>query len=88
MPAPLHAGKHGADGVEHGGEVDGQNGVPPVYRKALGGCDILDAGVVDKNVDRSKVRLGIPDQRLALTGMGKIGRVKEYVDTVFLLQAL
>jgi hypothetical protein len=49
---------------------------------------MLDSGVVYEDVDRSKARLGIPDQRLALTGMGEIGRVKEKVDTVFIMEAL
>ena len=55
-PAPaarLHARQGGADGVEGGGEIDGDDGVPLVDRELVDGRDMLDAGVVHQNVDRA-----------------------------------
>ena len=49
--AALHLGHHGADGVERRGQVDGDDRVPLGDRESLDRLHVLDAGVVDEDVD-------------------------------------
>jgi hypothetical protein len=39
--------------VKRGGQIDGENRVPLFRRELIDRCDVLDAGVVDENVDTS-----------------------------------
>ena len=59
--ALLHAGHRRARGVEGRGEVDGDDGVPLLDRELLDRRHVLDAGVVDQDVDRAEVALGLGD---------------------------
>jgi len=72
--------------VKRGRQIDGEDGVPAIDGKALGGRDVLDAGVVDEDIDRAEALFGIADQLCALLGIGKVGRVEENLDAVLLAQ--
>src|SRR6185437_15038961 len=84
--AALHAGQRSADGVKRGRQIDGEDGVPAIDGKALGGRGVLDANVVDEDIDRAEALFGIADQLCALLWIGKVGRVEENLDAVLLAQ--
>ena len=71
----LHFRHHGPDQVEGGREVDGRDGVPLLFRKIFHRGDMLDAGVVDDDVDLAEfgpggVGHGADGFRLAHAGAG------------------
>ena len=71
-PAPflrLHAGHGGADGVEGGREVDGDDLVPLLGRELLDRGDVLDAGIVDEHVESAEARLRLADHGGDLIGL-------------------
>lgn len=47
---------------------------------------MLDAGIVDENIDGSKALFGIANQLYTLRGIGQIGVVEENLDAVLLAQ--
>ena len=53
ITALLHGWQHGLAGVEHGRQVHRDDGIPAIFGKRLERGDMLDAGVVDQNVDRA-----------------------------------
>ena len=57
--ARLHARHGGADGVEGGGQIDGDDLVPLLDRELLDRRDVLDAGIVDEDVDGAERLLGL-----------------------------
>ena len=60
--ARLHARHRGADGMEGGRQVDGDDLVPFLDREILHRRDELDARIVDEDVDAAErlLRLGGP----------------------------
>ena len=67
------------------GKIDGDDGVPLVGRKVLDRRDMLDAGVVDEDVDRTHLGFGVGDHRLDFGALGHVGRVVESLDPELLL---
>ena len=57
--ARLHARNGNPDGVEGGREIDGEDLLPLLGRELLDGRDVLDAGVVDEDVNGSERLLGL-----------------------------
>jgi hypothetical protein len=76
-PQPLlfHGGHGQARGVEAGAEVDRQDGVPGVDRELLHRRHVLDAGVVDEQVDGAELRDGLAHHAFDLVGLAHVGRV-------------
>src|SRR5690606_3173103 len=73
VPAGLHARQGAADGMEGGRKVDGDDGVPLLDRERLHARHVLDAGVVDQDVDAPEARLGGGHQGLDLVGTAEVG---------------
>ena len=61
--------------------------VPFLDREFLDRRDVLDAGVVDQDVDAAEGLLGRRDHRGDLGGLGHVGRRVERLDAEFLLDA-
>jgi hypothetical protein len=61
--------------VEHRRQVDRDDLVPALHRELLHRRHVLDAGVVDQNVDAAELALGIGDHLGDLRRVADIGRV-------------
>jgi hypothetical protein len=73
-PAALaHARQHRLHDVEGRGQVDGEDRVPALDREVLDRAGVLDAGVVDHDVDRPERARGRVDQAGGLVGAGQVG---------------
>jgi hypothetical protein len=68
-------GKRQARGVEGRGEVDGDDRVPAVHREVLHRRHVLDAGVVDEDVDATHLAFGVRDHVRDLVGLAHVGGV-------------
>ncbi len=55
-----------AGGVEDAGEIDGENIVPFVHRELLHRGHVLDAGVIDHDIDAAEGAFGIAHHRFDL----------------------
>ena len=55
----LHAGQGQARCVKHAGQIDGDDGVPAFHRKVFNAADMLDAGVVDQNINAAKAAVDV-----------------------------
>jgi hypothetical protein len=89
-PAPplrLHDRHDRADAVEGGGQVDGDDPVPLVDREVLHRGDVLDAGVVDQDVQPTELVMRRGDHLGDLAGPGHVGAVVEGLDSVLMLDA-
>ena len=75
--AALHRRKRSADGVKGGRQIDGDDGVPAIRRELLDGSDVLDASVVDEDIDEAISLFSAMDERGALIGVGEVGGVIE-----------
>jgi len=69
----LHHRDGGAAGVEGGGQDDGDQGVPFLFRELVHRRDMLDAGVVDQDVQPPELTHGVSDQVLDLLRLGHVG---------------
>ena len=78
--ARLHAGNDGADRVEGCGEPDRDDGVPFVDREFLDRRDVLNARIVDQDVDRPGNLRGLADHGGDLGGLGHVGGIVECLD--------
>ena len=86
-PAPRrHARDHRAHGVEGGREVDGQDLVPLGGREALDRRHVLDAGIVDQDVDRTQLAHGLGDHGRDLLGPAHVRAAVRHGDAELLLQ--
>ncbi len=74
--ARLHAGHRRPHAVKGRGEVDGDDGVPLLDGKVLDGAHVLDAGVVDEDVDAAEIALGLGDHLRDLRRPQHVGRVE------------
>ena len=73
-PAVLfHVGHRQPAGVKCAREVDGDNRIPLVDREFLDRIDVLNAGIVDQDVDRSELGTGLIDHVFDLVGIGDVG---------------
>ena len=70
----LYAGEHGAPGVERGREIDREDRVPLRGRESLDRRYMLDAGIVDEDVDRPELSLRLLDHVLDLGRLRHVGR--------------
>jgi hypothetical protein len=61
--------QRGADGVEGGGQVDRDDLVPFLDRELLDRRDELDAGIVDEDVDRAELGLGLATMAAISSGL-------------------
>ena len=71
--ACAHAGHGGAHGVEGAAQIDGQDGVPALGRELGDAAGVLNAGVVDEDVDGGERGLGTRHQAGGLAGVGEVG---------------
>ncbi|VVN14514.1 hypothetical protein PS647_04023 [Pseudomonas fluorescens] len=77
-PAPAlgaHARQAQAGAVEHRRQVDGDDRIPTLHRKLIHRCHVLNASVVDQNVDAAELALGVGDHVGNLRRIADIGRV-------------
>ena len=65
-------GRAALRGVERGREIDGDDRVPAVGRKVLHGRGVLDAGVVDEDVDPAEFGGRLLDHAGDLVGLGHV----------------
>jgi len=72
--ALLHRRQRASDRVEGCRQVDRDDGVPAVGGKALDRRDVLDARVVDQDVDAGAARLETCEQRFDVGRPGEVGR--------------
>ena len=80
-------GTDGADSVEGRGQVDGDDRVPFLDRELLDRRHVLDAGIVDENVDAAELALGGADHLDDLGRLGHVGRRIERLDLAVALDA-
>ena len=66
----LHAWKSGANGVEGGGQIDGDDLIPLLNGEFINGSDELHARVVDENVDGAEPLFSVLNKSLALFCLG------------------
>jgi hypothetical protein len=85
--APLHAGQRRLGRVERGSQVDRDDRVPPVLGELLDRRHVLDARVVDEDVDASESGLGLRDQVADLGGLHHVGAVVQRLHAVLLREA-
>ena len=73
-PAGLRHQRDGRGGrVERRGQVDGNDRIPFLGRKFLDRRDMLDAGIVDEDVDRAEFLGRLLDQRPAVGALRHVG---------------
>ena len=58
----LHVRQRGGGAVEHGRQVQRDDGVPLLDREVLDRRGVLDAGVVDQDVDATELAHRVVDQ--------------------------
>lgn len=73
--AALHAGQSGMGQMERGGKIDGDDRIPFLGGKILDIGDILNASVIDDDIDRTKGFFRLGDKRIDLLRLGHIGTV-------------
>jgi hypothetical protein len=73
QPRSRRLRQHRLHGVEGGRQVDGDDRVPALGGKGLDGAGVLDAGVVDHDVDRRQRLCCCCDQPRGLVGAGQVG---------------
>jgi hypothetical protein len=73
MPPRAHAGQRGGDGVEIGGQVDGDDAVPLRRRELLHRADELDAGIVHQDVEPAQRCLALGHHGAHRPGVGHVG---------------
>ena len=78
----LHGGQRQAGGVEGAGQVDGQDGIPFVDREVLDLGHVLDAGVVDQDVDAAEALGAKGHHGLDLVGAAHVGAVVVHRNSV------
>ena len=61
--------------MEDAGEIDGENIVPFVHRELLHRGHVLDAGVIDHDIDAAEGAFGIVHHRLDLPDVAQVGVV-------------
>ena len=64
----LHAGHRRADGVERRRQIDGDNGIPLLRWEGLDRLHVLNACIVDQDVDLAEGRTGISTMRTMSAG--------------------
>ena len=74
--ARFHAGHHRADGMERRRQVDANDGVPLLDRELLDRRDVLDAGIVDEDVDGAEIPLGLGHHLRDLARAQHVGRIE------------
>ena len=85
--ARLHARHRGADGMKRRRKIDGDDLVPFLDRKFLDRRDMLDAGIVDEDVERTESLLGRLHHGGDLGRLGHVGRRIDRLDAEILLDA-
>ena len=86
-PAPaalLHAGNGVTGEMKRARQVDGDDRVPLLGREFLDRRDVLNAGIVDDNVDPAELLLCSSEERSDLIGLGHVGPVKADTNIVLL----
>ena len=76
------------DGVEHGGEVDGDDRVPLLRREGVHRSDVLDTGVVDQDLRRAQGRRRALHHRSDGPAVAHIGVVVLDCDVVHRAQVM
>ena len=69
------AGQRATDRVKRRRQVDGEDRVPLVGRKRFDVGNVLDAGVVDEDVDSTELGLGVGDHRFDLRRVAHVGGI-------------
>ena len=72
--ARLHARHGGADGMKRRRQIDRDDLVPFLDREFLDRRDVLNAGIVDEDVERAESLLGRVDHVGNFGGLGHVGR--------------
>src|SRR5262245_28554118 len=85
--ARLHARKRGANRMEGGRKIDGDDLVPFLDRKFLDRRDMLDAGIVDEHVETAEGLLGRAHHLGDRGGLAHVGCRVERLDAEILLDA-
>jgi len=83
----LHRWKHQPGSVKGRAQVEGDDGVPLVDRELLHRRDVLDAGVVDEDVDRAEAAERRLQHRLDGVGLRHVGAVVGDVHLAAIRQA-
>ena len=71
----LHVRQRGGGAVEHGRQVQRDDGVPLLDREVLDRRGVLDAGVVDQDVDAAELAHRVVDQAAHGLALGQVGAV-------------
>jgi hypothetical protein len=66
--------------VERTGQVDRDDGVPALDGEILDASNMLDAGVVDQNVDAAEIGGSVGHHRLDLGWLAHVGTVEPHLD--------
>ncbi|MCY1181310.1 hypothetical protein D9M73_218080 [compost metagenome] len=77
-PAPAlgaHARQTQTGAVEHRRQVDRDDRIPTLHRKLVHRCHVLNAGIVDQDIDAAELALGVGDHVGNLCRIADIGRV-------------
>ena len=64
--------------MERAGEIDRDDGIPALAREIGDGCDVLDARVIDQDVQPAKFRLHPPHHGGDRGGLADIGTVIQH----------
>jgi hypothetical protein len=87
QPKLLHARQRCADGVEVGRQVDGQDLFPLGHRELVHRRHVLDASVVDQDVDGAVPLLGFLHHARDLLGLSHVGHAVRHRHLEFVGQA-
>ena len=74
--AALHVRQRLANRMEVGGEVDRDDRIPAIGRKIFDRRDVLDARVIDQNVDTAEGSRGLGDEKRDFRGLRNVRRAK------------
>ena len=82
QPRCAHRRQREPRGMEHRAEVQRDDGVPALDREVLDGRDVLDAGVVDQDVDAAvRVRASL-HQLLDVGDLAQVAALEDALDAV------
>ena len=77
----LHGRQRQARGMKRAAQVDGDDGVPLFSRKIFNSRDVLDAGVIDQDIDLAKLCGGELHHGFDLGRFAHVGTVVSDLDT-------
>ncbi|MNX60029.1 hypothetical protein D3C86_909210 [compost metagenome] len=82
----LHVRQRGRRAMEHGRQVQRQNGIPLFNREIFDQRGVLDAGVIDKDVDAAQLAHRVVHQATHRIAFRQVGAVVDHLHAVFLGQ--